>query len=138
MVTLFQSLGFPRLHSRQLLPGRIWVMPLTIGLPAVLETCRFGYDGKGRSACWKRQRTSRPDGRGVLKGVPLMEKAASSSIASSRIPRRAAGTGETAFYPLVENHIGRGILRLSRVPVLDVSESVQKQAADYKRAFCNV
>lgn len=102
-----------------------------IGLPAVLKTCRFGYDGKGQQslnseedveAAWQ-----------ALRGVPLiLEKRVHFSRELSILAVRST-RGETAFYPLVENQHRRGILRLSRVPVLDLSEGIQTQATDHAR-----
>jgi 5-(carboxyamino)imidazole ribonucleotide synthase len=128
--TLFQSLGIPTpafasVSSRAELNDAL----AQIGMPAVLKTCRFGYDGKGQ-----RMLESAEDveaGWQALKGVPLIvEKRVDFSRELSIVAVRSR-TGETALYPLVENHHRRGILRLSRAPALDVPESVQKQAADY-------
>jgi 5-(carboxyamino)imidazole ribonucleotide synthase len=102
-----------------------------IGLPAILKTCRFGYDGKGQQAL-----QSEEDVEAAwlaLRGVPLiLEKRVDFSRELSILAVRST-RGETAFYPLVENQHRRGILRLSRVPALDLSEAVQMQATDYAR-----
>ena len=102
-----------------------------IGLPAVLKTCRFGYDGNGQrmleseedvEAAWQ-----------ALRGVPLiLEKRIHFSRELSLLAVRST-SGETACYPLVENQHRRGILRLSRVPALEVSEGIQAQATDHAR-----
>ena len=41
--------------------------------------------------------------------------------------------GEMNFYPLVENQHRRGILRISRAPVLNVADSVRDQAIEYAK-----
>jgi 5-(carboxyamino)imidazole ribonucleotide synthase len=128
----FQKLDIPtpafaRVASRSELKEAI----SRIGLPAVLKTCRFGYDGKGQRAleceedieiAWQ-----------ALRGVPLiLEKRIHFSRELSILAVRSTN-GETAFYPLIENQHRRGILRLSRVPALDVSESIQMQAIEHAR-----
>src|SRR5207248_10188518 len=42
-------------------------------------------------------------------------------------------SGETAFYPLVENHHRGGILRLSLAPAPRLSEALQAEAEDAAR-----
>src|SRR5262249_25594853 len=41
--------------------------------------------------------------------------------------------GETAFYPLVENHHHEGMLRLSLAPAPGLTSELQSQAEDYAR-----
>lgn len=130
--TVFQELGIPTpafaaVSSRSELNDAV----SRIGLPAVFKTCRFGYDGKGQQsvnseedmeAAWQ-----------ALRGVPLIvEKRINFSRELSILAVRSLN-GATAFYPLVENVHRRGILRLSRVPALDVSETIQAQAIDHAR-----
>src|SRR4029077_14989902 len=43
-------------------------------------------------------------------------------------------TGETVFYPLVENHHRDGILRVTHAPAPDVPPSLQKRAEEMARA----
>jgi len=87
-----------------------------LGLPAVLKTRRFGYDGKGQwvlrtaedvTAAW--------DALGaaslILEAfVPFTREMSILAVRSTR--------GETRFYPLVENQHRDGILRVS-VPQSD-------------------
>ena len=42
-----------------------------------------------------------------------------------------SATGESAFYPLVENHHSEGILRFSLAPAPNVSAQLQTQAEEY-------
>ena len=72
-----------------------------IGLPAVLKTRRFGYDGKGQAvlrtaadveAAWAHARRPAADPRRVR---PVRPRAVD--------PGRPRPDGELAFYPLVEN-----------------------------------
>jgi len=97
-----------------------------VGLPSVLKTRRFGYDGKGQKVL----RTSEDVGTAweELGGKPLiLERFVSFDREVSLIAVRSR-TGETAFYPLVENHHRDGILRLSLAPAPDLLPTLQAQA----------
>jgi 5-(carboxyamino)imidazole ribonucleotide synthase len=85
-----------------------------VGLPGVLKTRRFGYDGKGqavvRSAA-EAQRAFR-----ALGHVPLLyEEWIGFECEVSIIGARSVG-GEIVIYPLCGNVHGQGILRLTRAP----------------------
>ncbi|CAN5191718.1 5-(carboxyamino)imidazole ribonucleotide synthase [soil metagenome] len=102
----------------------------TLGLPAVMKTRRFGYDGKGQRVlrsqpvvelAWK-----------DLNGIPLfLEGFVPFDREVSLIAVRARD-GEFAFYPLIENHHREGILRLSIAPAA-VSSFQQVIAEGYAR-----
>ncbi len=108
----FRSLGIPTpkyaaVSSREELERAV----ASVGLPAILKTRRFGYDGKGQWAL-----SSQADVAGAWEAL-----GAAQLILEERIPFerevsilavRALG-GETRFYPLVENEHRDGILRLS-------------------------
>jgi len=85
-----------------------------IGLPAVLKTRRFGYDGKGQTVL-------RTDGDiepawTLLGGRPLiLEQFVRFDREVSLLGVRGRA-GEQAFYPLVENHHRDGILDRSIAP----------------------
>ena len=101
------------------------------GLPAVLKSRRLGYDGKGQAVIRS------PDEIGLawvkVGAVPaIVESFVKFSRELSIIAVRGR-TGETAFYPLVENHHSDGILRFSLAPAPNVSSSVQAAAEDYAR-----
>ena len=103
----------------------------TIGLPALLKTRRFGYDGKGQYVLSK-------DEDAVLAwqtlgGVPLIfENKIEFEREVSILAVRSAG-GETKFYPLVENLHEKGMLRLSLAPAPNLKSELQEQAEDYAR-----
>ena len=86
--------------------------------PAILKTRRLGYDGKGqRLVDW----WDGPDGSHVLEErVPFSREL---SLLAVR-----AESGETRFWPLVENVHEDGILRTSRAPAVDAPQAV---AEDY-------
>jgi len=86
--------------------------------PALLKTRRLGYDGKGQRLVGTGPGTVPGH---VLEGLVPFDREL--SLVSVRGP-----SGETAFYPLVENVHAEGILRSSRAPAADAP---QAQAEDY-------
>lgn len=110
--TLFRELDIPVPRTANVSKLAELDAALTdIGLPAVLKTRRFGYDGRGQRVL--------QDRRGLattwreLAGQPLVvEEYVPFERELSIIAVRARG-GETAFYPLVENEHRHGMLRSS-------------------------
>jgi len=147
---LFQRLGiatteFAAVAGREALEGAVQ----QIGLPAILKTCRMGYDGKGqwilRSAeDINRARSELPaataPGAGKRRGAEasqpstpfLLERLVPFTRELSVLAVRGR-TGETAFYPLVENHHRGGILRLSLAPAPQLDRAIQHAAEDAAR-----
>ncbi len=102
-----------------------------IGLPAVLKTRRMGYDGKGQIVL--REPKDAEYAWRVLGDVPqILEGFVSFRRELSVLAVRGRG-GETAFYPLVENHHRDGMLRLSLAPAPGLTADSQGQAEDYAR-----
>ncbi len=100
-----------------------------IGLPAVLKTRRFGYDGKGQLILQKK--SDARDAWAALGGVPLiLEKHVPFDRELSILAVRSR-RGRQAFYPLVENHHRGGILRMSLAPAPGLSPRLQTLAEDY-------
>ncbi|HEX6275406.1 MAG TPA: 5-(carboxyamino)imidazole ribonucleotide synthase [Polyangiaceae bacterium] len=103
------------------------------GLPAVLKTRRLGYDGKGQRVL--RSAADVAPAFAELGGVPLiLEGFVAFERELSLLAVRSA-TGETAFYPLVENHHDGGILRLSLLPAPNVDAELDASAKRYGRAL---
>jgi 5-(carboxyamino)imidazole ribonucleotide synthase len=101
-----------------------------IGLPAVLKTRRMGYDGLGQ---WRlrndgdvEQAARELDAPAILEGFVSFDRELSVIAVRST-------TGETSFYPLVENHHGGGILRLSLAPAPGLTPELQTAAEDIAR-----
>jgi 5-(carboxyamino)imidazole ribonucleotide synthase len=100
-----------------------------VGLPAVLKTRRFGYDGKGQAVL-----RSEADARAaferlgeaplILEGFVPFERELSIIAVRTRI-------GEVACYPLVENHHQAGILRKTLAPAPGVSDALQRAASQH-------
>ena len=102
-----------------------------LGLPSVLKTRRLGYDGKGQ---WMLR--TREDVERVQQEFPaaplILEKFVRFTRELSILAVRGRA-GETAFYPLVENHHRGGILRLSLAPAPRLSAALQQEAEDAAR-----
>lgn len=113
--TLFQTLGIPTAEFRNVeSPTQLQIAADEVGLPLVLKTRRFGYDGKGQAVIRDvRQLASAWEDLG---SVPLIAE----RLIDFRYEVSAIGTrsvdGEIAAYPLSENHHSEGILRTSLAP----------------------
>jgi 5-(carboxyamino)imidazole ribonucleotide synthase len=138
--TLFQELGIP---TTEFVPvtGRndLDAAVKKVGLPAILKTCRMGYDGKGQ---WHlrtpddvaKAKSELPAAQASSAGIPyILEKFVPFTRELSVIAVRAR-TGETAVYPLVENHHRGGILRLSIAPAPHLDPAIQRSAEQAARA----
>ncbi len=102
-----------------------------VGLPAVLKTRRFGYDGKGQAVlrepadldtAWRRLGAAPL----ILEGFVAFDRELSILAARGR-------RGDVAFYPLVENVHREGILRRSLAPAAGTAPELQASAEDYAR-----
>jgi 5-(carboxyamino)imidazole ribonucleotide synthase len=102
-----------------------------IGLPAVLKTRRFGYDGKGQMVL--RTPTEAEEGWRVLGGRPLILEGFVSFERELSVLAVRGRDGSTACYPLVENRHHEGILRLSLAPAPRLTPGLQAQAEAHAR-----
>jgi 5-(carboxyamino)imidazole ribonucleotide synthase len=145
---LFQRLGiatteFAAVAGREALDGAVQ----QIGLPAILKTCRMGYDGKGQWILRSAEDVSRAEDE-----LPATDAAARKRKGTNRAEQAPfvlerlvpfarelsvlavrGRTGETAVYPLVENHHRAGILRLSLAPAPQLDPAIQQTAEDAAR-----
>lgn len=125
--TLFQKLSIPTtefiaVSSAGELDGAIQ----KLGLPCVLKTRRFGYDGKGQ---WVLR--SPADVAALKREFPSAPLILENFVGFTRelsIVAVRGRSGETKFYPLVENHHRGGILRLSLAPAPNLFSTLQKEA----------
>ena len=129
---LFRRLGVPTTEFAEVSGGLEFDAAIkTLGLPAVLKTCRMGYDGKGQWLLRTREDVEKT--RKELPNAPLiLEKFVSFTREVSLLGVRNRG-GEIAFYPLVENHHREGILRLSLAPAPNLSSASQQAAEEAGR-----
>ncbi len=113
--TLFQRLGLPTpsfasVDTCEQLDEAV----RAIGLPVVLKTRRYGYDGKGQYVL--RSPEDVDSARRTLGGAPLILEQFVPFEREVSVLAVRARTGETAFYPITENDHRDGILRLSLAP----------------------
>lgn len=102
-----------------------------LGLPAVLKTRRFGYDGKGQVILRVPEDLDR--GWDELGGRRLiLEEFVEYDRELSILGVRGVDGG-VAFYPPVENHHHEGILWRSLAPAPDASSEVRERARRYGR-----
>jgi 5-(carboxyamino)imidazole ribonucleotide synthase len=119
------------------------------GLPAVLKTRRGGYDGKGQvvlrepadvDRAWAELAQATGAGTGqtvplILEGFVQFDRELSVLVVRSAAGESAGegpgeGPGELACWPLVENHHGGGILRLSLAPAPGLSPALQARGEE--------
>ncbi len=107
-------------------PAELEAAVKSLGLPAVLKTSRMGYDGKGQ---WilraaedvAKAKSELPPVKLILERfVPFTRELSVLAIRSRN--------GESAIYPLVENHHRSGILRLSLAPAPRLDAEIQRAA----------
>jgi 5-(carboxyamino)imidazole ribonucleotide synthase len=97
-----------------------------IGLPAVLKTRRLGYDGKGQKVL--RAMAEADAAWAALGGSPLILEGFVPFERELSILAARGRDGRMAFYPLVQNHHGEGILRLSLAPAPALTAELQDEA----------
>jgi 5-(carboxyamino)imidazole ribonucleotide synthase len=130
--TFFRKAGlatapFEAVDSRQDLAAAVG----RLGLPAVLKTRRYGYDGKGQFLL--REPDDVPRAWDKLGGVPLVLEGFVSFEREVSLLGVRSRTGEVAFYPLVENHHTDGMLRLSLAPAPGLTPELQAEGEDHGR-----
>jgi 5-(carboxyamino)imidazole ribonucleotide synthase len=103
----------------------------TIGLPAVLKTRRFGYDGKGQA--WIREPGDAAKAWQAIGEHPaILEGAAAFTRELSVVAARALD-GTVKAWPLGENVHGDGILKQTMAPAPGVDSATQERALDIAR-----
>jgi 5-(carboxyamino)imidazole ribonucleotide synthase len=125
--TLFRKLGIPTTKFAEVQKAADLNNAVKqVGLPAVLKTCRMGYDGKGQwllrtAADIEKTRLELPEVPLILEKFVAFQRELSILGVRSR-------SGEIVFYPLIENHHREGILRLSLAPAPNLTASLQNEA----------
>jgi 5-(carboxyamino)imidazole ribonucleotide synthase len=130
--TLFQKLGISTTEFLPISkPAEFEAAVRELGMPAVLKTSRMGYDGKGQWILRTSEDVSKA--KNELPKVPLILERFVPFTRELSVLAIRSRTGETAFYPLVENHHRGGILRLSLAPAPQLDSRVQRTAEDIAR-----
>src|SRR5262249_1219880 len=109
-------------------PSEVDAAVKKIGLPAVLKTCRMGYDGKGQWILRTAEDIARA--KAEFPAVPLILERFVCLAREVWVLAVRSLSGEIAFYPLVENHHRDGILRLSVAPAPRLDAAAQRAAED--------
>jgi 5-(carboxyamino)imidazole ribonucleotide synthase len=129
---LFQKLGIATTEFVPVSkPNELDSAVKKIGLPAVLKTCRMGYDGKGQWILRTAEEIAKA--KSELPSVPLILERFVPFTRELSILAVRSSNGETAIYPLVENHHRGGILRLSLAPAPRLEPPIQRAAENAAR-----
>ena len=102
---------------------------LKVGLPLVLKTRRYGYDGKGQA--WVRSRREEQSAWQAIGEEPAVGEAAVDFVAEYSVIVARWADGRHALWDSPENEHGEGILRRSTVPC---SEAVALQVGEARHA----
>ena len=125
--SLFRKLG---IATTEFVPvsnaGELDAAVKALGLPAVLKTSRMGYDGKGQWILRTSEDVARA--KSELPAVALILERFVPFTRELSVLAVRSRTGETAIYPLVENHHRNGILRLSLAPAPRLDAEIQRAA----------
>jgi len=125
--TFFQSMGIPTAPFAPIENREQFDLALeTIGIPAVLKTCRLGYDGKGQFVIQTRNDVEAAWSK--LQGVPLILESFVPFDREVSLLSVRSTTGETRFYPLVQNFHQDGILQRSLAPAPNLTPELQTLA----------
>ncbi len=106
-----------------------------LGFPIVVKTTTMGYDGKGQAVI-----KSEGDIDAAWHALAGNELIAESFVKFSRELSAIAARdtqGNIQIYPLAENDHHDGILRVSRVPVKNLSDKKTQQAKDFITLLLN-
>ncbi len=126
----FRALGVPTapfapVSTREELASHVQ----ELGLPAVLKTRRFGYDGKGQAVL--RSEADLDAAFAELGAQPLLLEGFVPFERELSLLCVRGRDGKVAFYPLVENRHREGILRVTYAPADGIRDSLQATAERY-------
>ena len=106
---------------------------LKVGLPLVLKSRRYGYDGKGQA--WVRSRREEQIAWEKIGKEPAVAETAVDFIAEFSVILARWEDGRHAFWDSPQNEHGEGILRRSTVPC---SDAVAVQVAEAREAALRI
>jgi 5-(carboxyamino)imidazole ribonucleotide synthase len=101
---------------------------LKVGLPLVLKTRRYGYDGKGQA--WIHSRREEEAAWTAIAMEPAVAEAAIDFVAEFSVIIARWADGRHIFWDSPENEHGDGILRRSTVPCSDFIASQVPEARE--------
>lgn len=131
---LFSSLGIPSAEHREVgSKEQLEAAAGEIGYPSRLKSRRLGYDGHGQVHLEGPEQL--PLAFSQVGEVPsVLERELQFERELSLIAVRSS-SGETAAYPLVENHHREGVLRLTLAPAPGLGPGLQADAEGMARAL---
>ena len=106
---------------------------LKVGLPLVLKTRRYGYDGKGQA--WVRSRRDEQSAWSAIAEAPAVAEAGIDFVAEFSVVVARWADGRHSFWESPNNEHGEGILRRSTVPS---SDAVAAQVAEAREAALRI
>lgn len=106
---------------------------LKVGLPLVLKTRRYGYDGKGQA--WVHSRRDEQAAWEAIAMSPAVAEAAIDFIAEFSVIIARWADGRHIFWDSPQNEHGDGILRRSTVPC---SDAVARQIPEARNAALRI
>jgi 5-(carboxyamino)imidazole ribonucleotide synthase len=125
--TCFRSLGIgtPAFEAVETWP-ELSAALARVGLPAVLKTRRFGYDGKGQAVLRSEADAAAAFAR--LGGAQLILEGFVSFERELSVIAVRSSTGQVVHYPLVQNHHANGILQKTIAPAPGLTIELQRVA----------
>jgi 5-(carboxyamino)imidazole ribonucleotide synthase len=104
-----------------------------IGVPGILKTRRFGYDGKGQVRI--RALSDAESAFNTLAPMPLIYEGLVKFERELSVIAVRSRDGAIFCYPVAENHHRDGILRTSYAPADNLSDAKRHHAESYARAM---
>ncbi len=133
--SLFRELGIPTAAFRNVASAADLERAVgEIGLPAILKTRRFGYDGKGQAVLRSEADVEAAWARLGERGPLLLEEFVPFDRELSVLAVRGRD-GRTQSWPLTENRHVDGILHISRAPAAAVSAALSSRARGWMDAL---
>ncbi len=103
------------------------------GLPALLKTRRFGYDGKGQA--WIRSAEEAESAWKKIGNQPAILEGAAHFVRELSVVAARSLDGDVLAYALAENEHGDGILRTTTAPAPRVDAATQARALEIANAI---
>ena len=104
-----------------------------IGLPAVLKTRRFGYDGKGQA--WIRSHEDIDTAWKAIGEQPAILEGAAKFVRELSVVAARSLDGTVKAYPMGENVHGDGILKVTTAPAPQLTGKTQARALEIAQAI---